>query len=208
MCLPPGQLFSFLGIGLVASHHYVLVVHWWATQVVKRVSDLGNQHIMVPNRIQYNYDNPSALCLALWAKNQIWLGGGGGGGERLIHPIGSSFWSEYNSPSFFSLFSFLHHLNFELKGWFTLLQLILTCWCSRCTLHHQSLTWPAGHVKKHTQCSSPSWNGLQTCARCSWGNEDPQGPPVVSSEHVTKERVSRNLLQKNVSWEHQQAKGS
>ena len=35
--------------------------------------------IMVPHQDQV-FDNPSALCLALWARHQIWHGGGGGGG--------------------------------------------------------------------------------------------------------------------------------
>ena len=37
---------------------------------------------MVPTRIKI-FDNPSALCLALWAKNRVRLSGG------LMHPIGS-----------------------------------------------------------------------------------------------------------------------
>ena len=47
------------------------------------VSGHGNQRDNGPHQDQI-FDNPSALCLALWAKNQIWLGvwgcGGGGGG--------------------------------------------------------------------------------------------------------------------------------
>ena len=52
------------------------------------MSGQGNQHNNGPHQDQI-FDNPSALCLALWAKNQIWLGvcvcvcvcvGGGGGG--------------------------------------------------------------------------------------------------------------------------------
>ena len=52
------------------------------------MSDLGNQLNNGPHKDQI-FDNPSALCLALWAKNQIQLlgvgrgeGGGGGDGVR------------------------------------------------------------------------------------------------------------------------------
>ena len=51
-----------------------------ATQVVKHVSDQGNQHNNGPHQDQI-FDNHSAFCLALWAKNWIWLGGEGGGGD-------------------------------------------------------------------------------------------------------------------------------
>ena len=40
--------------------------------------------IMVPHQDQV-FDNPSALCLALWARHQIWHGGGGGGGGTDTH---------------------------------------------------------------------------------------------------------------------------
>ena len=44
-----------------------------AAQLVISATSCGPCH----NQI---FDNPSALCLALWAKNQTWLGVGGGGG--------------------------------------------------------------------------------------------------------------------------------
>ena len=74
-------------LDVVFFHHYVPVV----TQVAKHVSDLGNQHNNGPHQGQ-NFDNPSALCLALWAKSRIRLrggGGGGGGGGGMMHAIGS-----------------------------------------------------------------------------------------------------------------------
>ena len=43
----------------------------------KHMSDQGNQHNNGPHQDPI-FDNPSALCLAVWAKNQIPLGGGGG----------------------------------------------------------------------------------------------------------------------------------
>ena len=45
----------------------------------KHVSDQGNQHNNGSHQDQI-FDNPSALCLAPWAKHRIQLGGGGGGG--------------------------------------------------------------------------------------------------------------------------------
>ena len=57
-----------------------------SVQVAKHVSDLGNQHNNGPHQDRVS-GNPSALCLALWAKNRIRLGGrcvwerGGGGGR-------------------------------------------------------------------------------------------------------------------------------
>ena len=44
------------------------------------MSDQGNQHNNGPHQDQI-FDNPSALCLALWAKHQIRFGEEGGGGE-------------------------------------------------------------------------------------------------------------------------------
>ena len=44
----------------------------------QHLSDQGNQHNNGPYQDQI-LDNPSALCLALWAKNRTWLGEGGGG---------------------------------------------------------------------------------------------------------------------------------
>ena len=54
-----------------------------STQVAKHVSDLGNQHNNGPHQDQI-FDNPSALCLALWAKTRIRLrwGRGEGGGRN------------------------------------------------------------------------------------------------------------------------------
>ena len=43
------------------------------------MSDQGNQHDNGPHQDQI-FDNPSALCLALWAKHRIRLGWGVGGG--------------------------------------------------------------------------------------------------------------------------------
>ena len=48
--------------------------------------NLGNQPNNGPHQDQI-FHNPSAVCLALWDKNRIWLGGG------LMHPIGS-LWRE------------------------------------------------------------------------------------------------------------------
>ena len=55
----------------------------------KHMSDQGNQHNNGPHQDPI-FDNPSALCLAVWAKNQIPLGGGGWGWVEgsLIYPIG------------------------------------------------------------------------------------------------------------------------
>ena len=39
-----------------------------STQVAKHVSDLDNQHNNGPRQDQIS-NNPSALCLALWAKD-------------------------------------------------------------------------------------------------------------------------------------------
>ena len=58
--------------------------HWWATQVAKHMSDQDNQHNNGPHQDKI-VDNPSALCLALWAKHRI----------QLMHPIGS-LWREYD----------------------------------------------------------------------------------------------------------------
>ena len=55
------------------------------------MSDQGIQHNKCPQQDQI-FDNPSALCLALWAKNRIRFrvgGMGGGGGGVVMHPIGS-----------------------------------------------------------------------------------------------------------------------
>ena len=41
-------------------------------QIVKHLSDLGNQHNNGPHQDQF-FGNPYALCLALSAKNQILL---------------------------------------------------------------------------------------------------------------------------------------
>ena len=49
-----------------------------SVQVAKHVSDLGNQHNNGPHQDRVS-GNPSALCLALWAKNRIRLGGRCGG---------------------------------------------------------------------------------------------------------------------------------
>ena len=57
-----------------------------STQVAKHVSDLGNQHNNGPHQDQI-FDNPSALCLALWAKTRIRLRWGRGEGEELMHLI-------------------------------------------------------------------------------------------------------------------------
>ena len=49
-------------------------------------SDLGNQHNNGPHQDQI-FDNPAALCLALWDNNLIWLSGGGGwGGNCCTQP--------------------------------------------------------------------------------------------------------------------------
>ena len=69
--------FSFLSTGLVFSHHCVLV----ATDS-QTVSDQGNKG---PHQDQI-FDNLSALCLALWAKNQVPAGGAGGGGGETDAP--------------------------------------------------------------------------------------------------------------------------
>ena len=53
--------------------------------LTKHVSDQDNQHNNGPHQEQI-FDNPSALCLALWAKNRIRLGGGGEGGGRTDAP--------------------------------------------------------------------------------------------------------------------------
>ena len=47
--------------------------HWWTTRVAKDVSDQGDQHNNGPHQI---LDNPSALCLTMWATNQIRFGVG------------------------------------------------------------------------------------------------------------------------------------
>ena len=41
--------------------------HWWAIQVATHVSDLGSRHKNGPHQDQI-FDNPSAVCLVLWAK--------------------------------------------------------------------------------------------------------------------------------------------
>ena len=41
--------------------------HWWAIQVATHVSDLGSRHKNSPHQDQI-FDNPSAVCLVLWAK--------------------------------------------------------------------------------------------------------------------------------------------
>ena len=66
------------------------------SETQKQVSDLGNQHSNGPHQDQI-FDNPSTLCLAMWAKNQIRLGGADSP-NRLL-------WKEYNFLSL-SLFSF------------------------------------------------------------------------------------------------------
>ena len=43
--------------------------HLSATQAVKHISDLGNQHSDGPHQDQI-FNNPAALCLVLWAKKQ------------------------------------------------------------------------------------------------------------------------------------------
>ena len=50
------------------------------------MSGLGNEHNNGPHQDQI-FDNPAALCLALWAKNriQLWCVLGGGGGEGVYH---------------------------------------------------------------------------------------------------------------------------
>ena len=54
---------------------------------MKHLSDQGNQHNNGPQQ-DHIFDNPSALCLALWAKNQVPAGGaGGGGGETDAHSL-------------------------------------------------------------------------------------------------------------------------
>ena len=73
--LTPRWWFSFTGIGLILSQlctggH----VELYSGSVIY-VSDLGNQHNNGPHQDQ-TFDNPYALCLALWAKNQIQLGRG------------------------------------------------------------------------------------------------------------------------------------
>ena len=50
---------------------------------MKRVSDLGNKHNNGLHQDQI-FDNPSALCLALWGRNQHGVKGGGA-----VYPIGS-----------------------------------------------------------------------------------------------------------------------
>ena len=50
--------------------------HWLATQAAKRVSDQNNQYNNGPHHDQ-TFDNPAALCLAVWTKSQIWEGGCG-----------------------------------------------------------------------------------------------------------------------------------
>ena len=64
----------------MSSHHCVPVVtDELATQVAKHLSDLGNQHNNGVHQ-DHIWNNPSALCIALWAKNLDVAGGGGGGG--------------------------------------------------------------------------------------------------------------------------------
>ena len=43
-----------------------------AQKVTKHVSDLGNQRNNGPSKDK-NFDNPSALCLALWANEREWM---------------------------------------------------------------------------------------------------------------------------------------
>ena len=50
-----------------------VVTAWWTTRVAKDVSDQGDQHNNGPHQI---FDNPSALCLTMWATNQIRFGVG------------------------------------------------------------------------------------------------------------------------------------
>ena len=74
-------------------------------------------NIMVPTRIRFFY-NPSALCLALWAKNRIRLGAGNWCGDFLsiFSPSGSrSSKSTYNALTinYLLVFSLLQH--FDLK---------------------------------------------------------------------------------------------
>ena len=50
---------------------------------------LGNQHNNGPHQ-DHVFDNPSAPCLALWARKlDSAQGAGVGGGGELMHPIGS-----------------------------------------------------------------------------------------------------------------------
>ena len=70
-------------------------------RVVKHMSEEGNQHNNGPHQDKI-FDNPSALCLSVWAKNWIWLGVGG----QLMHPIGC-LRREYDFVSAFFLFSFI-----------------------------------------------------------------------------------------------------
>ena len=52
-------------------NHYVpRVIDKLTTQVAKHVSDQGNQNNNGPHQDQI-FDNLSALCFALWAKNRI-----------------------------------------------------------------------------------------------------------------------------------------
>ena len=55
-----------------------VITYWWTTQVAKHVSDLGSQHNTGSHQDHIS-DNPSDLCLAMWAKNRIRLGGLGWG---------------------------------------------------------------------------------------------------------------------------------
>ena len=57
--------------------------HWCATQVVKHMSDPLNQHNKGFHQDQI-HDDPSALSLALWAKDRIWLQGGTDAPNRLF----------------------------------------------------------------------------------------------------------------------------
>ena len=73
------------------------------------MSDLGNQHNNGPHQDQI-FDNPSALCLALWAKNRMAKGGGvvsgegGGGGGRGDRCTQQTLYEGSRTVSFFSSF--------------------------------------------------------------------------------------------------------
>ena len=80
VCVVVFFLFFGISIGLISFTPVVIGV----LLRLQNMSDQGNQHNNGPHQDKI-FDNPAALCLALWAKNRIRPGGDGG----WMHSIGS-----------------------------------------------------------------------------------------------------------------------